>query len=58
MKDIENELLGLQEKLVPLASSFTQSGNEGAGAPAKKDGEKSDKTISNEVSLDNGGGNN
>lgn len=58
MKDIENELLGLQEKLVPLASSFTQSGNEGAGAPKKKDSEKSDKTIKNEVSLDNGGGNN
>ena len=58
MKDIENELLGLQEKLVPLASSFTQSGNESAGAPKKKDSEKSDKTIKNEVSLDNGGGNN
>lgn len=58
LKNIENELLNLQEKLVPLASSFTQSGTGEVGAPEKKDSEKNDRTLENEVSLDGGGGNN
>lgn len=54
LKDLETELLKLDEKLVPLKSSYTQSGEEGGerGAPKKKLEEKSPKTIQNEESLD------
>lgn len=63
IKDLENDVLKLGEKLIPLTSSYTQSNSntekesEG-GRPAKEQSEKSDKTIENETSLDNqtGGG--
>jgi len=54
LKDLENDVLGLGEKLRPLASSYTQSGDtEDGGRPAKEQEEKADKTIQNEESLDN-----
>lgn len=63
IKDLENDVLKLGEKLIPLTSSYTQSNSntekesEG-GRPTKEQSEKSDKTIENETSLDNqtGGG--
>lgn len=61
VKDLENTLLKLGEKLKPLDSAYTQSGtndnskNE-AGAPEKAPEEKSPKTIQNEESLDKQGG--
>lgn len=57
IKSLETEVLGLDELLVPLASSYTQSEKEGAGAPQKKAEDKADKTIANEKSLDKQGGN-
>lgn len=63
IKDLENDVLKLGEKLIPLTSSYTQSNSntekesEG-GRPTKEQSEKSEKTIENETSLDNqtGGG--
>lgn len=54
VKDLENDLLKLNEKLQPLSSAYTQSGE--VGAPEKSADEKSPKTIQNEESLDNQGG--
>lgn len=56
IKDLENNLLKLSDKLKPLSSSYTQSGSEEAGAPEKSADEKSPKTLQNEESLDNQGG--
>lgn len=71
IKTLENDVLELGEKLVPLASAYTQSAaaqqkasdaegegkEEGeAGRPEKDDDEKSPKTIQNEKSLDEQGG--
>lgn len=53
LKDLENNILKLGEKLIPLASSYTQSGSGEVGAPKKDDSEKAEKTIANETSLDN-----
>lgn len=65
IKDLENDVLELAEKLIPLKSAHTQSGNEvenpEGGAPKKEESEKAPKTIENEESLDNqaaGGGSN
>ena len=60
IKDLENNLLNLGEKLKPLSSAYTQSNNETGkvGAPKKSADEKSPKTIQNEESLDNQGGSN
>ena len=61
VKDLENEVLKLSEKLIPLQSAHTQSGeNPEGGAPKKEGTEKAPKTIENEKSLDNqtGGGSN
>lgn len=52
LKDLENEVLELDEKLKPLDSSYTQSGSGERGAPKKAEEEKSPKTIQNEESLD------
>ena len=54
IKDLENTLMKLDEKLIPLSSAYTQSGND-VGRPAKDNEDKSDKTIANEESLDKGG---
>lgn len=60
VKDLENTLLKLGDKLKPLNSAYTQSGNNvdssEVGAPEKTPEEKSPKTIQNEESLDNQGG--
>jgi len=53
IKKLENDLLGLNELLIPLSTAYTESNN--AGRPKKDDSEKSDKTIANEESLDKGG---
>lgn len=62
VKDLENDVLGLSDKLIPLKSSYTQNGSENSegGAPKKEGTEKAPKTIENEKSLDNqtGGGSN
>lgn len=60
IKDLENDVLGLGEKLLPLTSAYTQSSNGEGGRPKLEEKEKSAKTIENEQSLDNqvGGGSN
>lgn len=58
LKELENDVLKLGEKLIPLSSSYTQSGDNAVGRPKLDDSEKAEKTIKNEESLDNqaGGG--
>lgn len=63
IKDLENDVLKLRDKLIPLTSSYTQSNSSNTkesegGRPTKEQSEKSEKTIENETSLDNqtGGG--
>ena len=56
IKDLENEVLDLKEKLIPLSTSFTESGN-GPGRPEKDLEDKSEKTVANQESLDRGGSN-
>ena len=54
LKDLENDVLILGEKLRPLSSAYTQSGgDEEGGRPKKSADEKSEKTQENEKSLDN-----
>lgn len=56
IKTLENTILNLQDKLIPLQTSYTQSNKGGKpGAPEKDLSEKSPKTIANVVSLDEGG---
>ena len=56
LKDLENELLNLGEKLIPLQSAFTQAAdNEGAGAPKKEEEEKKAQTKKNEKTLEKQG---
>ena len=60
LKELENDVLKLGEKLIPLSSSYTQSSDSAVGRPKLDDSEKAEKTIKNEESLDNqaGGGSN
>lgn len=46
IKNLENDVLKLQDLLIPLKTSYTESNNS-AGRPALPDNEKSDKTIKN-----------
>jgi len=55
LKDLENDVLDLKEKLIPLSTSYTESGN--VGRPTKDAQDKSAKTVANEESLDRGGSN-
>ena len=55
IKDLENDVLKLKEKLLPLSTSYTETGN--VGRPAKDAQDKSAKTVANEESLDHGGSN-
>ena len=55
LKDLENDVLNLKEKLVPLSTAYTETGN--VGRPEKDAQDKSAKTIANEESLDRGGSN-
>ena len=50
VKNLENELLKLREVLLPLESSYTQTGD--VGRPKLSVDEKSPKTLQNEESLD------
>lgn len=52
IKDLENDVLKLREKLIPPESSYTQSGTGEVGAPRKEESEKAPKTLANERSLD------
>lgn len=53
IKDLENDVLKLTEKLIPPMTSFTQDGeSEGNGRPTKATGEKKDKTLENEKSIE------
>ena len=56
LKDLENKALKMIEKLVPLSSAYTQGSGQ-VGRPPLSLEEKSEKTIQNEQSLDNGGSN-
>lgn len=56
VKDLEEDILQLYDKLKPLQTSWTQSGD--VGRPSLDDDKKSDKTIANEKSLDKGGASN
>ena len=58
VKDLENDVLKLGEKLIPLVTSYTQSAE--GGRPTKEGTEKAPKTIQNEKAKDNqtGGGSN
>ena len=54
LKDLENDVLNLKEKLIPPDSSYTQSGTGNpVGRPKKSEEEKAPKTLLNEESLDN-----
>ena len=59
LKDLENDVLKLGEKMKPLSSAFTQSAAEGSGAPTddggrprKEQEEKTETTQAKEESLD------
>lgn len=54
IKELENEVLVLREKLIPLASSYTESGE--AGRPTKTAEQKAPSTIVKEESINNQGG--
>lgn len=58
IKDLENNILNLKEVLIPLSSSYTESGDSDnkVGAPEKPLELKADKTIQNEDALDHQGG--
>ena len=55
LKDLKNDVLNLKEKLLPLSTAYTETGN--VGRPEKDAQDKSAKTIANEESLDRGGSN-
>lgn len=55
LKDLENDVLKLGEKMKPLSSAYTQSGDgadEEGGRPKKDQEEKTEETLAKEESLD------
>ena len=57
IKDLENDVLELTDKLIPPQTAFTQNGNTGEGGdeggrPTKEAGEKKDQTLKNEQSVE------
>ena len=54
IKDLENDVLGLTDKLIPPKTSFTDTGEGGdeGGRPTKSTDEKKDQTIKNEESIE------
>ena len=54
VKKLENDVLKLEEVLIPLQTAYTQTA-EGAGRPAKEGTEKSPKTIKNTESQEKTG---
>ena len=57
LKDLENDVLELGEKLIPLSTSFTESstGTGQVGRPEKDLEDKSEKTVANQEAIDRGG---
>lgn len=59
VKALENDVLNLTEKFIPLSSSYTQStgpiGANPVGAPKKTDDEKAPQTLKNDESANNTG---
>lgn len=58
IKDLENNVLKLKDKLLPLESAYNSSGDTNqteGGAPELDEEEKSEKTLENEESIDNQG---
>lgn len=53
LKDLENNVLNLGEKLIPLATSYTMSADSPGGAPKKETKELSPKSEKNQDSLNN-----
>lgn len=55
--DLENNYMSIVDKLIPLQTSFTQSGDgsEEGGAPTKESEDKAQQTIKNEKTIDNNG---
>lgn len=60
LKDLENDYLKLGEKLKPLMSAYTQSGQTGdeGGRPTKKDDQKAERTIEDIEGANDQGGTN
>lgn len=63
IKDLENNVLNLADRLKPLTSGFTQSGNaedptDEGGRPEKEEQDKNPSTVQKEESIDRQGGNN
>ena len=54
VKDLENDVLGLRDKFIPLQTSYTESSGE-VGAPEKPLEQKAEKTIQNEDAIDRQG---
>ena len=54
IKDLENDVLKLTDKLIPPKTSFTDGGDSGdeGGRPTKSADEKKDQTIKNEESIE------
>lgn len=54
IKDLENDVLKLTDKLIPPKTSFTDGGESGdeGGRPTKSADEKKDQTIKNEESIE------
>ena len=53
LKELENDALKLQEKLIPLNSAYNSSDQgENNGRPKKEDEQKAEKTIKNEKSIE------
>lgn len=53
VKDLENDVLKLTEKLIPPQTAFTTTeGSEEGGRPTKTSEEKKDQTIKNEKSIE------
>ena len=54
IKDLENDVLELTDKLIPPKTSFTDGGDSGeeGGRPTKSADEKRDQTIKNEESVE------
>lgn len=53
LKDLENDVLKLTEKLIPPKTSFTSTGEDSKGGRPEKDAdEKKDQTIKNEESIE------
>lgn len=52
LKDLENDVLDLTNKLIPPKTSYTDSGDNEGGRPTKESGEKRDQTLKNEKSIE------